>query len=219
LQFSSLEAATVTTLLKDWDVELVADQAATTTQVLKAMQGADLVHFSCHARHDAADVSQSALYLADGPLRARQILTHTTLGRNAVVFLAACDSGRPQAADPMDEYLTLPGAFLVAGAGTVVNSLWVVEDLSSVLLVEQFYSGLVMGRPPSASLREAKAWLRGLNARGAIKRVTALQERIGGSMRPDVRRAIEEWREAGEDRRPFGHPFEWGPFIVTGTCP
>jgi CHAT domain-containing protein len=51
---------------------------------------------------------------------------------------------------------TLSRAFLLAGARTVVSTLWTIDDTFSRFLMSQFYIGIVAGQTPSVALRDAK---------------------------------------------------------------
>ena len=52
-----------------------------------------------------------------------------------LVTLSACESGFTDFRALSDEYMGLPSGFLIAGAPTVVCSLWIVNDFSTALLI------------------------------------------------------------------------------------
>jgi CHAT domain len=58
----------------------------------------------------------------------------------------------------------LAGAFLYTGVPTVITSLWPVDDLSTILLMERFYDGYLSGMTPPEALRIAQLWLRDITA-------------------------------------------------------
>ncbi len=76
-----------------------------------------------------------------------------------LVVLSACDTGRGDIKHGQGVY-GLRRAFVVAGAETVVMSLWKVNDDSTRLLMEEYYRHLLAGRGRAEGLREAMQTLR-----------------------------------------------------------
>ncbi len=76
-----------------------------------------------------------------------------------LVVLSACDTGRGDVKVGQDVY-GLRRAFLVAGAETVVMSLWKVDDETTSTLMEAYYRNLLAGQGRAAALREAMRSLR-----------------------------------------------------------
>src|SRR5204863_1229944 len=89
----------------------------------------------------------------DGFLQASEIVQ---LRLNAeLVILSACDT----AVGPVqgeEGIATLSRAFLLAGAKTVVSTLWSVDDTFSTFLMKQFYEQLAAGEPAAYALTIAK---------------------------------------------------------------
>jgi CHAT domain-containing protein len=81
------------------------------------------------------------------------------LSGTALVVLSACDTGLG-VSEAGDGMVGLRQAFLLAGAATVVVSLWKVADEATTLLMEEFYSALLNGESRSAALRNAKLRIR-----------------------------------------------------------
>ncbi|RYZ44091.1 MAG: tetratricopeptide repeat protein [Myxococcaceae bacterium] len=71
-----------------------------------------------------------------------------------LVVLSACDTGRGDVKLGQGVY-GLRRAFLVAGAQTVVMSLWKVNDATTSALMEAYYRNLLAGQGRAAALREA----------------------------------------------------------------
>ncbi|RKH00990.1 CHAT domain-containing protein [Corallococcus sp. CA053C] len=71
-----------------------------------------------------------------------------------LVVLSACDTGRGDIRRGQGVY-GLRRAFLVAGAETVVMSLWKVDDTATRVLMETYYRHLLAGLGPATALREA----------------------------------------------------------------
>ncbi|HYI00692.1 CHAT domain-containing tetratricopeptide repeat protein [Hyalangium sp.] len=76
-----------------------------------------------------------------------------------LVVLSACDTGRGDVKLGQGVY-GLRRAFLVAGAETVVMSLWKVNDETTRTLMEAYYRHLLGGQGRSTALREAMRELR-----------------------------------------------------------
>jgi CHAT domain-containing protein len=73
----------------------------------------------------------------------------------ALVTLSACETGRGSVVGG-DEVVGLSRGFLFAGASTLVQSLWRVDDASTAHLMQCFYERLCAGEPPAAALRAAQ---------------------------------------------------------------
>jgi CHAT domain-containing protein len=76
-----------------------------------------------------------------------------------LVVLSACDTGRGDVKLGQGVY-GLRRAFLVAGAETVVMSLWKVNDETTRTLMETYYRHLLAGQGRATALREAMRELR-----------------------------------------------------------
>jgi CHAT domain-containing protein len=115
-------------------------------------------HLAVHGFADTQYPERSALVLGkdssdDGLLQVREIIR---LKLNAqLATLSACDTGvgKLQGEEGISN---LAEAFLVAGARSVVASLWSADDTSASSLMEQFYKRLADGESVSAALRNAK---------------------------------------------------------------
>jgi len=99
----------------------------------------------------------SALKLHDGWLTAADVMQLDF--DEALVTLSACESGRATVIRG-DEVIGLPRAFLGAGAATVVVSLWLVQDETTVALMTHWYQGLREGMGRAAALRAAQQALK-----------------------------------------------------------
>jgi CHAT domain-containing protein len=140
----------------------------------------------------------------DGILTAEEV-SSLNLGSVELVVLSACETGLGERAGG-EGLLGLQRAFQVAGAKTVIASLWSVPDQSTRLLMVRFYENLwqrKMGK--SEALREAQLWML----------------RRGGDL-PEVRRelvarGLDEVASApaAERRLP---PYFWAAFVASGDC-
>ena len=76
-----------------------------------------------------------------------------------LAVLSACDTGRGTVKPGQGVY-GLRRAFMVAGAETVVMSLWKVRDDSTHLLMEAYYRNLLAGQGRASALHEAMRTVR-----------------------------------------------------------
>ncbi len=119
-----------------------------------------VIHMAVHGVANTLQPDAAALILLsdpganeDGLLQFSEVL-HLRLNARVVV-LSACDTavGRLQG---QDGAATLSRAFLLAGAKSVVSTLWSVDDTVSAFLMKRFYQGLASGKDTAAALTEAK---------------------------------------------------------------
>ncbi|MEJ2204219.1 MAG: CHAT domain-containing protein [Gemmatimonadota bacterium] len=77
-----------------------------------------------------------------------------------LLTLSACETGVGSGGlwdvPPGDDWTSLAGAFLEAGARSVLASLWQVEDLATAELMQRFYRHLVAGMGMNRALAEAQ---------------------------------------------------------------
>jgi CHAT domain-containing protein len=141
-------------------VILVGREATETTFKKEPLDQFRIIHLAVHGFADIEYPERSALILGrdpnstdDGLLQVREIIR---LKLNAeLATLSACDTGvgKLQGEEGVSN---LVEAFLVAGARSVVASLWSADDTSSSALMEDFYQRLSHGETVSSGLRNAK---------------------------------------------------------------
>ena len=139
------------------EAETLTNEGAT-LEALKALgPECNILHFACHGLFRADNPMFSAVKLHDGWLTAADVMQLNL--KDALVTLSACESGRSTVLLG-DEVIGLPRAFLGAGAASVIVSLWLVQDESTVALMSHWYRqlGERMGR--AAALRAAQRALR-----------------------------------------------------------
>lgn len=116
-----------------------------------------IIHLATHGEFDAVNPLFSALKLAgdrkdaDGDLEAAEIFD-LKIGADLIV-LSACQTGLGKVTSG-DEVQGLNQAFLYAGTHALVSSLWRVSDISTAMLMKQFYREY-QTRPKAESLRRA----------------------------------------------------------------
>ena len=78
-----------------------------------------------------------------------------------LVVLSACETGLGDV-HVGEGVLGLRRAFMLAGARTLVMSLWKVPDEQTQLLMTEFYSRVLAGETRAGALREAQLLVKGL---------------------------------------------------------
>jgi CHAT domain-containing protein len=134
------------------------------------------------------------------------------------VTLSACETGLTDIRQSPDEYLGLPAGFLQAGAPAVVSSLWAVDDLSTALLMGEFYHRLLMkNQAPALALRGAQLWLRDRTAE-QLHLAETYQQLYLASGRKDQHawEAIRYYRKNPKTTA-FAHPYYWAAFTFSGV--
>jgi CHAT domain-containing protein len=185
---------------------------------LEAGDDLDVVHLAAHGTFDANDALDSGIELAGGGDRPA-LLTARDVVRDRLpaelVTLSACESGRTRVFGG-DEPVGLTRAFLSAGAASVLATLWLVNDLSTRLIVERFYDALLEPADESdGPWRKARALQQALLAvrRATVGELTG----HGDATIADRVRAIAADRNLTENDAPFADSHYWAAFVLIGA--
>jgi CHAT domain-containing protein len=193
-------------------------EQVTRKKIFSVLAGAEWLHIGCHARQMLANDDLTGVYLADVAddeqsrmLSLRSIARDARLRKGAIVVLSGCETGSvtPRMAD---EYISLAGAFIAAGASAVVASLWKVRDSAALLLMHRFYGEIeILGDLPRA-LQSAQIWLRELTAHDAYQILVQIVPES-----PNREALLVDF--AARDRHcPFAAVADWGAFQIVGPA-
>lgn len=130
-----------------------------------------VLHLATHGDPREAEPGHSGVWLsADSSGVTTRLEADDVVARGIaadLVTLSACGSGLGRVAQG-EGVLGLTRAFLAAGSGSVLVSLWPVADGSTAQLMQEFYSGLLQrGWPRDRALAQAKRRLRAQAATAA----------------------------------------------------
>ncbi|MGZ3573252.1 MAG: CHAT domain-containing protein [Gemmatimonadaceae bacterium] len=141
--------------------------SSTETAVRAALESGRTVHLASHGMHNAQNPLFSRMTVGravgvapenDGKLEVHEILSIIT--RSPLVFLSGCETGLVSGAEGQimqgSDESSLAQAFLIAGAQSVVATLWRVDDASAVRVADSFYLQLRNGLSPEEALASAQ---------------------------------------------------------------
>jgi CHAT domain-containing protein len=122
-------------------------------------RGADVIHYAGHAVFDDTRPERSFLVLSGAERLSADTISRWELGGVRLVVLSACSTIRARHGRS-GGFAGLSGAFLSAGAGGVVGSLWKVNDQRVQPLMEAFHREYRASGDPAAALRKAQIEMR-----------------------------------------------------------
>lgn len=130
--------------------------AATLENLRKNVERADVLHLACHGKFRLDNPNFSALNLFTENLTVKDVRNLNL--QNKLITLSACETGLNKIVSG-EELFGLMRGFLYAGAGSLVLSLWTVNDKSTSDLMCRFYEECLKGISPGKSLQIAQIQL------------------------------------------------------------
>ncbi len=188
------EATSIANLVKQSGspVDLLLDlDACERNLVGRDLRGYRIVHIATHGLLNPNHPELSGLLLSlvgnppeqDGFLRTQEVF-NLKLG-SPLVMLSACKTGLGKI-QKGEGLVGLTRAFMYAGAQTVGVSLWPVDDVSTAMLMVEFYNRILFPKTEAAKTAPT----------------------IAGAMRGAQLKLIDERR--------YSPPFFWAPFVLVG---
>ncbi|MEC4990155.1 MAG: CHAT domain-containing tetratricopeptide repeat protein, partial [Oscillatoria sp. PMC 1068.18] len=135
------------------------------------------------------------------------------LWANEVTVLSACETGMGDVALG-EGVFGLRRAFAVAGAKTLVMSLWSVGDRATALLMRYFFTNLAQGMGRADALKAAQNRLR--NVTVAELRRSDLGLGVLRELVVNENLLPQDALSCQESERPLQHPFFWGAWVCQG---
>lgn len=198
---------------------LLAGDEATCERVTRELAGAHVVHFACHGESNWEDPLASGLLMANDEMLTVRDLIEIRLEKARLATLAACETGIIGTHLP-DEVIALPSAFMRTGFAGVVASLWAVTDVSTALLMKDFYKLWKQDQlSPAMALNESQKNLRTATAADLARLIDdqSHSEAEAGIPRSQST-LIWRWLNSfSPDECPFAHPYYWAAFMYTGV--
>jgi CHAT domain-containing protein len=230
LPYADAEVRQVATHFED--SMILSQPKGSGAEFLAAAAGATHLHIASHGYANAAHPESSFLALPGGTrLHVADIIRQRgQLAGTRLVVLSACQSALTMAQP--DELLTLPTAFLVAGAGGAIATLWPVPDLSTALLMDRLYALMADGTAPVRALQQAQADLAAMTSGDVLRfrQLNDLRPQARAERTAPVAPQAQVPAETAADpaaspaagpgqppRRPFAHPFYWAGFVYIGA--
>lgn len=147
---------------------LLVGDAATEGAFKAAAADFRVLHLATHSRWNRLNPLLSGLDLEPSAGEDGRLEVHEILGLRldaSLVTLSACETALGSdllgAVPAGDDFVGLTRAFLQAGSGAVLASLWEVDDRSTLDLMRSFYGGLALAGPSAALAQTQRGMLAG----------------------------------------------------------
>jgi len=192
---------------------------------------------SCHHAESRLDRPlESVLKLGDGDITLGQLMSPGwRLPHLSDIFLSCCETGLGM--PPLtDDILTLAAGFLCAGARSVVNTLWGVDDLATALVCTFYYRRRQQGESRPQALWGAQMELCNFSNSdfAELSRQVEAKRKEARNLRKQYREASAEYEESDREykkylritnqlskipnssNQPFSHRQYWAAFTCQG---
>ncbi len=180
----------------------------------------DCLHFSgfCQSPQNA---TQPVLALSGIETLTHADLSALDLHHYAVVCLPICEYRSMDGREIAQEFVTVASSFLLAGAGHVISTLWIVDELPRTLLMLEFHQWLKRALPPTVALAKAQQWLRTATQQDLMQWCQAQSAALSRrGLEVDLwtwfRDSIALTQDGSAASCPYAHPFYWAGFAATG---
>ena len=137
----------------------LAGSEATPARLESEAQRTDVLHLATHAKANPKGAEYSYLLLAGDTTAAPSRLYGRTIRALDIpvqlLTLSACETGQGELTDGEGE-LNMASLFLEAGARSVVNTRWRIEDKRAITVTEALYSNIDAGQGVARALANAQ---------------------------------------------------------------
>jgi tetratricopeptide (TPR) repeat protein len=193
------------------DALVLQGVAATRNAVLESIGNASILHFACHGEADIHDGLESGLVLANDETITVGDLMRRRLDGVDMAVLSACQTGVP-AIRLVGELVGLPTGLLQSGVKTVIATMWSIDDVATMLLVDRFYYLWQVKKANSAdALCVAQRWLRDTTN---AEKIRDLIDEHKNSVEADI---LEILKTGDPEEKSYEDPQYWAAFSYNGS--
>lgn len=112
------------------------DREVTVAAVLQHMGECSWIHLACHGVQDAVNPINSAFIFNDNRLTLHEIMKQS-FSHTELAFLSACQTAKGDSTLP-EEAVHLAAGMLMAGYGSIVATMWSIQDDDAPIVAEKF---------------------------------------------------------------------------------
>lgn len=181
-----------------------------------------LVHIASHFQCTPGNDTTSFLLLGDGQrVTMDKIRSQDNLFKGVdLLTLSACNTAVGNVGQDGKEVECFGVLAQRQGAKAIIASLWPVADISTSILMKEFYRQRVAGKTKAEALREAQVAL--LQGRIKPEKVATTIARTSSTManaydQNSPATCSELFDFESDEDKPFAHPYFWAPFILIGN--
>lgn len=160
-----------------------------------------------------SSINQGMAYegLDNGIITAEEVACMELDGTELVV-LSACETGLGDIKNG-EGVFGLRRAFILAGAKTLIMSLWKVSDLSTAILMEKFYHNLLIeNKDYFKAFRDAQLYLREITIED-IRANWLNEDWLNEIQEENEKEYLRSMLRKPRKFKPFNSPYYWGAFI------
>jgi len=190
---------------KLWSGQKISERDFTVGNLLNAHQsgGFDIIHLASHSVFNPGSPEKSFIQFSDRRLNLAQLADlNLDLPSVDLLVLSACET----ALGDEDAEYGFAGLAMQAGVKSALASLWLIDDVGTLLLMSNFYEQLQSTPIKSAALRQAQLNLLQSKAVVEDKQIKGLNVEVD---LPAI--------SLSEQNQDFTHPYYWSGFTVIGN--
>jgi CHAT domain-containing protein len=105
-----------------------------------------------------------------------------------------------------------------AGVPAIISTLWPVEEISTMLLLQRFYQIYRQdNQPPAIALQQAQYWLRDATAQTLMDFCNQVTDFLPADKQLKYQLLADRYEYQEPDSKPYAHPYYWAGFVFSGA--